>query len=449
MADIYNAAHLTIIAAAGNDPTYGLPGVSSGPRTTLSHTKLGNIVLSVVPSTCGLCAIGQSSWAQRAWTFQECLFSRRRLFITDRRAVLVCNTDICYESCDNRPSEQIETYCSLGWMSLPQRQRVFKERHGLINREGPIALSFVYIGTYNHRKLSFEQDALNAIVGALNSLRTEATCHIWGVPLQQAKPNATAEATPGSTSKKGDQALIALLWLSWAPSHRRMQFPSWSPIGWTGHIGHSGAYSLSTLGVLADTHSIQLCTEQGKISLSSFEPSIDDCSPENCRTLSVTAGTAELTDCLTHMDSQSLPLRIYLTTMKVALRFDDTISIIYRPFWDLPDTALRDIVGMKALLIQTVESIRDGKKEMGKDKILLVRPIGDHYERVGLLKLDTNVYRIPGEDHKWMICGESCSHDFQNIIQLQEITRVVSEEDEHEFKHWWRKLFKEETILLA
>ena len=62
-------AALTIIAAAGEDPYYGLPGVGSRQRVPQAYLSLANTELIEVHS--GLSALRASSWASRAWTLQE------------------------------------------------------------------------------------------------------------------------------------------------------------------------------------------------------------------------------------------------------------------------------------------------------------------------------------------------------------------------------------------
>ena len=48
MSIIYSAAQLTIVAAAGHDPTRGLPGIALQPRPGVfaNHTKLDQCCLS-------------------------------------------------------------------------------------------------------------------------------------------------------------------------------------------------------------------------------------------------------------------------------------------------------------------------------------------------------------------------------------------------------------------
>jgi hypothetical protein len=61
-------AAMTIVAAAGKDSSYGLPGVSRS-RHEQAYLSLPNVELIEIHS--GLASLRESSWASRAWTLQE------------------------------------------------------------------------------------------------------------------------------------------------------------------------------------------------------------------------------------------------------------------------------------------------------------------------------------------------------------------------------------------
>ncbi|KAF2726899.1 HET-domain-containing protein, partial [Polyplosphaeria fusca] len=93
---IYSNAQTTIVAAAGNGPYYGLPGVSSRTRKRQGTFEIDGIILAeVFPDTRQ--ALDASTWISRAWTYQESFLSRRRLIFTDRQVSFVCNTMFCAE----------------------------------------------------------------------------------------------------------------------------------------------------------------------------------------------------------------------------------------------------------------------------------------------------------------------------------------------------------------
>jgi hypothetical protein len=97
MGSIYSAASLVIIAAAGSDPSYGLPGVSIRPRHPQRLVKMGDCTLVETHYNVKW-AIENSQWAKRAWTYQEGHLARRRLIFTDYQVAYVCDNAICLET---------------------------------------------------------------------------------------------------------------------------------------------------------------------------------------------------------------------------------------------------------------------------------------------------------------------------------------------------------------
>jgi hypothetical protein len=86
MQKIYAGSQITLIAAAGYDPNYGLAGVSKTRQELWNLVTVGGITLihGIHPySDFWTYDIALSSWNHRAWTYQETLFSKRRLFCTD------------------------------------------------------------------------------------------------------------------------------------------------------------------------------------------------------------------------------------------------------------------------------------------------------------------------------------------------------------------------------
>jgi len=85
---IYKNSILTIIAACGINPQHGLPGVSK-PRRALHECESSGIYVREVVSSS---TILESRWNQRAWTYQEAVFARRRLIFTDCEAYYECSS---------------------------------------------------------------------------------------------------------------------------------------------------------------------------------------------------------------------------------------------------------------------------------------------------------------------------------------------------------------------
>jgi hypothetical protein len=70
MGFIYAAADVVIIAAAGVDPSRGLPGVSQDRANTAEYVSLGASAL-VNHQVHAVSSIQNSVWASRAWTYVE------------------------------------------------------------------------------------------------------------------------------------------------------------------------------------------------------------------------------------------------------------------------------------------------------------------------------------------------------------------------------------------
>ncbi|KAM0440765.1 hypothetical protein ACHAPT_000066 [Fusarium lateritium] len=262
MDSIYNNAELTIIAAAGGDAQYGLPGVGSRPRSTQQIVKVGN--MEIVPTMRHPHAAIQSSrWSKRAWTFQEGVLSRRRLVFTDDQMYFECGAMNCHESVTNMPErgddwsdteycEQIE--CSLDQLHVSYNFELNstlrpgilgwddKQRFGQPDRED-LHANFVrfleMVKIYSARELSSTFDALRAFDGVANKFEvlTDRVNQLWGIPFYGDEERLLEETfvaglawhhtERGSHEDEDEEANL--------PSPRYI-FPSWSWMGWNGEV---------------------------------------------------------------------------------------------------------------------------------------------------------------------------------------------------------------------
>lgn len=109
---IYQCASVTIIALSGEDSATGLPGVSTKtPRVPQGAEWIGGKqFLTVFPmltqDTEG------AKYSTRAWTMQEALLTRCRLFFTNNQVHYRCNSAIFAESVDHEfdPAQYTESY---------------------------------------------------------------------------------------------------------------------------------------------------------------------------------------------------------------------------------------------------------------------------------------------------------------------------------------------------
>jgi hypothetical protein len=90
MASIYEGAELTIVAAAGLDAKYGLPGVGTTPRQPQPKIRLqsGSMLVSTLQDP--RAQILSAEWSSRGWTYQESVLSNRKLVFTDHQVYWEC-----------------------------------------------------------------------------------------------------------------------------------------------------------------------------------------------------------------------------------------------------------------------------------------------------------------------------------------------------------------------
>ncbi|KAH6870171.1 heterokaryon incompatibility protein-domain-containing protein [Alternaria rosae] len=223
MGDIYSSAELTLIAAAGANSAHGLPGVVS-ERERFEHDVAIGRLRFVTTYGWAIDEIYRSVWSSRAWTFQEGYISRRRLYFTDTRLVYICETEV---------------YCDAEWGCMPTgRESLAHLAECLPSIYSKMGLAAGILREYTRRNLTFNSDALNAIVGILNTLSKGRTpiFHTWGVTFGKIPiPKTVAQNRIGVPLIKTQNVLaIALHWIHTSPCHRRKAFPSWSPLGWEG-----------------------------------------------------------------------------------------------------------------------------------------------------------------------------------------------------------------------
>jgi hypothetical protein len=219
MASVYGTSEVTIIAAAGSGPDYGLPGRGKQHRRPQPKLQLGKHTL-VSAMWCARQVVPQTTWSARAWTYQEAVLSRRKLIFTDEQVYFQCfNSAFCEslapESNDMIPMFQPAIEPPVGQVSEIQALRSFIE-------------------AYSSKTLSYESNILNAIMGIFRTFESgkNPIFTFCGVPI----------LLPMSiTGKPIERSLEAgfVTALYWKPDVScrtkiipRPGFPSWSWTGW-------------------------------------------------------------------------------------------------------------------------------------------------------------------------------------------------------------------------
>ena len=258
---IYQYATFTIIAALNNRRGAGLPGYTGRPRMhcaswfrpplqprTGGHGSIANGIEAIVNT---------SLWNRRGWTFQERIFSKRCLFITEYQAIFECAHFVAEEEflwSANRPpgsvsyrentslARSLPRSTSYGPYNIPG---LVTRGPGTINSKtaanseySPSATADLkhycyWVENYTSRQLSHSGDIINAFSGVANVLRDDFNSHIiFGIPEKY--------------------MARSLMWSCCGVLPRRSetpQIPSWSWASWLGAVDYRW---LSSVGRIRD-----------------------------------------------------------------------------------------------------------------------------------------------------------------------------------------------------
>lgn len=228
---IYANARLTIIAAAGENPDYGLPGVRGTFRNSQPSLKVTHFMVSTLPHP--RWSVGHSKWASRGWTYQEGLLSKRRLVFTNEQALYECNGMNCVES----------LILPLNKLHI-KSTKAFKENtpkgsfmHKTPGKKPWQVMS--YIAEFSKRDLSFPKDAINAMQGIFNTFShsRRPVYQFIGVPILPPEAALNEQTLYRRTDRSPEECfLIGLSWYHIEPGGQRQNFPSWSWAGWFGEL---------------------------------------------------------------------------------------------------------------------------------------------------------------------------------------------------------------------
>jgi hypothetical protein len=221
---VYRRARATIIAAAGEKPDFGLPGVSSVRQTRQACATVNGV--SVANFTHDPWEpVDSSAWNSRAWTFQESLFSLRRIFFTTEQTIYSCASGW---NCEGIEPTQTLT------LQGANRNLNSMVRHAPPTFSDHYSNSMIYIliRQYSRRQLTFSMDILNAFSGVLHAYEnlTSPVRHFWGIPIIPHERSVLESFNMGLSWEFSDTATFP----HQTSLPRRETFPSWSWTGW-GH----------------------------------------------------------------------------------------------------------------------------------------------------------------------------------------------------------------------
>lgn len=234
MGSIYRNSELTLIAAAGDDPSYRLPGVGERYRTPLASAQIGNHFLRQTRNISPV--VRESRWYSRGWTYQEGILATRRLVFTDDQVYFECHGMGRYEAL-GLPYEAMHSPASqtfdAKYFTSPPGGRVSSTKVGLFHAGYGSVPDEIYshISDYSRRQLSHDSDRLKAFLGILEAFETghHRVRHHWGIPILPASQ---------VSSKPLKSFIFGLSWRSGEddPPVRYRNLPSWSWSGWGGHV---------------------------------------------------------------------------------------------------------------------------------------------------------------------------------------------------------------------
>lgn len=180
MAAVYANATLTIVAADNIDANSGLRGLKgiSKPRDNLCVFDLPNGTRLNRPSEGGL---GDTEWNRRGWTFQEYIFSRRRLIFVADSVRWECGQACFWE--EHTDTGFLPTpECCAQWDNdnVLIRQASLSTISVFPNMEAYKALAFAY----SERHFTFSEDAMDAFSGIATALAPSfRSGFLWGLPV--------------------------------------------------------------------------------------------------------------------------------------------------------------------------------------------------------------------------------------------------------------------------
>lgn len=204
---------MTLIVAAGQDASYGLPGISSRLRQRQGRVVVhGVTLLQIFPHPASV--LKDSVWAKRGWTYQEGYLSNRRLIFTDYQVSFLCNGVHIAESVKRAPFA-LNCFDNKYFLDVVPSRAQSQNQKNIYRMKGVGGL----ITEYSARRLTYESDVILALLGIFRVLERRGIYHIWGVPYQP-----------------DDGHGLRLDWYQQASSQRRAGFPTWSWTGWTGPV---------------------------------------------------------------------------------------------------------------------------------------------------------------------------------------------------------------------
>ncbi|RSL60119.1 hypothetical protein CEP51_013824 [Fusarium floridanum] len=377
MHEIYSRACLTLVAAAGENSSYGLPGIGTKRRLPMQHFIIDNIVITQMRPHLSA-QISRSTWAGRGWTYQEGYLSPRRLIFTDHEVAYLCNTMHCAETVKKPEtlSESEKKADTTNFLDIiPSASGLHRTFDGLDNERWH-QLKQKQLPNYTRRKLTESSDSVNAVFGLFRTLESSGIRHIHGTPIRRVSPLAASHWVE-----------FCLTWHHEVVAKRCPTFPSWSWSGWVGGIRMSEPDIRDS-----DVREIALVKEYGDtIPLRDWFDNEMPCPNSPSTSASQVLRISATTVWVSFEEKSWVDLNEKSSTQSqvVGMSFIDgthAVLPIREDITALPYAYMDENVsldgGALGLILQR-------KCQKWRYTILLLKQNGDHYQRIGLVRVSS------------------------------------------------------------
>lgn len=237
---IFGNALLTIVAADADNADAGLGGVERGSRHIHQISEEIQPDIRIMLPLPPLKELNSSPWAQRAWTFQERLYSRRLVIFTQDQIYWRCHK--CAASEDMTATEASPILTSYPWLNIKPQQlgvkmpkdaysdcslRKLHDGTTHVMRSGAFKEYAQLVQQYSRRQLSHDAEILCAIAGLLHVFKL-----CFKGPIRQGLPQVLL-----------DSAIL------WRPAERLTRrdcatVSSWSWAGWKGEVKYASSFQV-------------------------------------------------------------------------------------------------------------------------------------------------------------------------------------------------------------
>lgn len=222
---IYEKALFTIIAANGDNADAGLPGVQDNPRDQIQeilHIPDSDLFTMICNSMGRGNIVRKSTWAQRAWTMQELLFSGRCLIFTEFQVYWRCQEAVWLEEV------ALEDTMSTDLEILP-RDAAARLPHSRLDSEGYFSFYERLLMSYIQRRLTYPSDLINAFSGICSRLSVvQEDRFFWRLPQSQfSRSLGWFFQVRHSSNHVGTKVSLA------NGAFKEVPFPLWSWVAWS------------------------------------------------------------------------------------------------------------------------------------------------------------------------------------------------------------------------